>query len=289
MKINKARIILELLILIGLLIYSVFTIMIPMYHRMFGSSDKLINTSKYESFVEFKVGETNFGIVLNKNKKVYHILYFDPSASCLYNQNIENNSIDAAINQIIRRLIANDYLKTDTIITITKYDDIYYNEVKETLINYLKKYSLYNQIIEKENNLINKANIFSNEKINSNSDALLLLDIYSKEIIDATENSKEIKNEITEHEAKMYANKVYIKIEKYMNKNNIKEIEKNNKEFDITTISGDENEIFYPTENSYYYIKNSKVYAYIEIKGLSNVYGYCYNGSIDDYMKGECK
>ena len=44
MKINKKRILLELLILIGLLIYSFYTVVIPNYHKMFGSSDKFINT-----------------------------------------------------------------------------------------------------------------------------------------------------------------------------------------------------------------------------------------------------
>ena len=289
MTINKPKLVLELIILIGLLIYSAITVMIPTYHKMFGSSDKFINTNKYESFIEFKVGEANFGLVLNKNKEVYHILYFDEAAICLYNQNIENNEIDIVSNQIIRRLIENDYLKTNTIITITKYNNKYYNDVKKSFITYLNKYKLNNQIIEDENNLIDKAKTISQEKIDSDANALTVLDLYSKEIIDNKENDKTIKEEISEHDAKSYANRVYIKIENYINKNNIINLEKNNKEYDITTIKGDDKGIIYPTENSYYYIKNSKVYAYIEIKGLNNIYNYCYNGSIDDYQKGECK
>ena len=86
MKINKYRILLEIVILIVLLIYSFSKVVVPNYHKIFGSSDKFINTSKYESMVEFKIGETNFGLVLNNKKEVYHILYFDKTSTCLYNQ-----------------------------------------------------------------------------------------------------------------------------------------------------------------------------------------------------------
>ena len=289
MRINKKRIILEIIILIGLLIYSFITVVIPNYPKMFGSSDKFINTNKYVSLVEFKIGETNFGIVLDKKKKVYHILYFNKQATCLYNQDIENNSIDIVSNQIIRRLINNNYLNTNTEIIITKYNNKYYKEVKETFISYLKKYKLNNNIIEKENNLINKAKSVSDDNLDSDSYALMTLDLYSKSMIDEELNNKKITEEITEQEAKKIMNRIYIKIEKYMNDNNIKNLDKYNEEYVITKISGDDEKLYYPTENSYYYIKNSKVYAYIEIKGLNNTYSYCYNGSIDEYMKGECK
>ena len=289
MRINKKRIILEIIILIGLLIYSFITVVIPNYPKMFGSSDKFINTNKYVSLVEFKIGETNFGIVLDKKKKVYHILYFNKQATCLYNQDIENNSIDIVSNQIIRRLINNNYLNTNTEIIITKYNNKYYKEVKETFISYLKKYKLNNNIIEKENNLINKAKSVSDDNLDSDSYALMTLDLYSKSMIDEELNNKKITEEITEQEAKKIMNRIYIKIEKYMNDNNIKNLDKYNEEYVITKISGDDEKLYYPTENSYYYIKNSKVYAYIEIKGLNNTYSYCYNGRIDEYMKGECK
>ena len=289
MRINKPRIILEVLIVIGLLIYSFTTIVIPNYHKIFGSSDKFINTSSYTTMIEFKIGETNFGIVLNNKKEVYHILYFDQTSTCLYNQDIENNNIDIVSNQIIRRLIENDLLKANSEITIIKYNNKYYKDVKKSFINYLNKYHLNNVIKEEDNKLIEKAKSVSSDNIDSDSYALVTLDLYSKEVVDNYLNNKTITEEITEKEAKTYSNQVYIKIEKYMNDNNIKEQDKNSKEFDITKISGDNNSKFYPTENSYYYIKNSKVYAYIEIKGLNNSYSYCYNGSIDEYMKGECK
>ena len=289
MKINKYRILLEIVILIVLLIYSFNKVVVPNYHKIFGSSDKFINTSKYESMVEFKIGETNFGLVLNNKKEVYHILYFDKTSTCLYNQDIENNSIDIVSNQIIRRLIENDYLKNNTEITLIKYNDKYYNDVKKTFIEYLNKYKLNNNIVEKENKLITKANSVSSEKTDSDSNALVTLDLYSKEVVDNYLNNNNKVEEITEHQAKLYANQVYIKIEKYMNDKNIKDQDKDNKDYLITKISGDSSNNYYPTENSYYYIKNSKVYAYIEIKGLNNIYSYCYNGSIDDYEKGECK
>ena len=289
MRKSKPRIILEVIIVIGLIIYSFIKVSLPNYNKIFGSSDRLISTKKYASLVEFKIGETNFGIVLNNKKEVYHLLFFDETSSCLYNQNIENNSIDIVSNQIIRLLIENNYLKNDTIITITKYNNKYYEDVKKEFITYLNKYHLNNEIIEDQNTIINKAKSISNEEYDSNKSALLMLDLYSKEVIDSSSYEEQTIEEITEKDSKRYANKVYITIEKYMNDNNIKELEKGNKEFDITKVPGDERGLYYPTENSYYYIKNSKLYAYIEIKGLNNIYSYCYNGSIDEYMKGECK
>lgn len=288
MKINKKRLLLELIILIGLLIYGTKTIIIPNYYKMFGSSDKFINTTKYKSLVEFKIGETNFGIVIDNKKEVYHLLYFDKTSTCLYNQNIENNNIDIVSNQIIRILINNNLLKNDTKIILTKYEDDYFNDVKNSFTKYLEKYQLDNKIIEENNDLINKAKTISSEKIDSNSYALIVLDLYSKELVDQGKDTI-ITEELTETNSKTYINNIYKKIENYMESNNINDLEKNNDKLDITTIPGDKNGNYYPTNNSYYYIKSRKVYAYIEIKDLNNTYSYCYNGSIDDYIKGECQ
>ena len=286
MKINKPKLLLEIIIFIGLLIYVVITIVIPRYNEIFGSSDKFINTRKYKSLVEFKVGETNFGIILDKDYTVYHILYFDNTSICLYNQDLENNNLDSTSNQIIRKLIENNYLKVDTPILITTYEDEYSKKAITVFKKYLNKYKLKNKISYTKNDLITKAKSVSQDSITSDSYALVILDLYSKDMINNNETKVE---DITEKQAKEYTNNVYKKIEIFMYDSNIKDLKDNNEELDITKIPGDESKIYFPTKNSYFYIKNSKVYAYIEINDLNNTYGYCYNGSIDDYQKGVCK
>ena len=289
MKTNKIQLIIEIVFFIILMIYGTVTIFIPNYKKAFGSSDKFINTSKYKSMVEFKIDQTNFALILDKNYNVYQILYFDETSYCLYNQNIENNKIDIAINQIIRRLIKNNCLKSDSNIILTTYENNYSKKVIKTFKKYLNKYSINTDFTINNNSLIKKAKSLSEEDIDSDSYALFVLDLYSKDLIEIVKTtSKEIDN-ITEKQARIYANNVYKKIELFMDTNNIKNLEKNNKKLIISEIAADQDELYFPTNNSYFYIKNSKVYAYIEINDLSNTYSYCYNGSIDNYQKGECK
>jgi hypothetical protein len=54
-------------------------------------------------------------------------------------------------------------------------------------------------------------------------------------------------------------------------------------------IPGDDEFKYYPSINSWYYVKDKKVYAYIEFVISDNkVKGYCYNGSIDLVKEGVC-
>ena len=55
------------------------------------------------------------------------------------------------------------------------------------------------------------------------------------------------------------------------------------------TIPADEKANYYPNANSWYYIKEKKLYAYIEFGESNNKYGYCYKGSIDSIYEGECE
>ena len=289
-KTNKIQFIIEIIILIGLIIYFIINVSIPKYKSTHGSSESLLNTSKYKSLVEFKIGETNFGLFLDNEGKVYHLLFLEKNSLCLYNQYIENNDLDVAYNIIIRRLILDNYLKTDTNITIIKYNDFNYDKVKSTFNEYLNKYHLNIVVNEETNTIINKAKSLSEETINTKEDALNELDSYSRFIIDNNEIVREEEKEILDEKiAKTYINNIYKDIEKYMNLNDIKNQSKEETTLDITKVSGDEKGIYYPTLNSYFYIKNSKVYAFIEIKDKENIYSYCYNGSIDEYEKGECK
>lgn len=288
---NRIKFIIEILLLIGLVIYFTITVSIPNYKNNHGSSENILNISKYKSLIELKVGETNFGIVLDNKGKVYHLLFFEKNSLSLYNKNIENNNLDVVFNIIIRRLILDDYLKSDTNITMIKYNDFYYDKAKTTLEEYLNKYHLNIVINEEINTIENKARSLSDEIISSKEDALNELDSYSIYIIDNNEIEQEEKEleVLDEKHAKTYINNIYKSIEKHKNLNDIKNQSQKESNIDITKIPGDEKETYFPTSNSYFYIKNSKVYAFIEIKDKGNIYSYCYNGSIDEYEKGECK
>ena len=53
-------------------------------------------------------------------------------------------------------------------------------------------------------------------------------------------------------------------------------------------IPADDSETYYPTDNSWYNVKEGKIYAYIELQNKTELYGYCYNGTIDKNYEGKC-
>ena len=93
---------------------------------------------------------------------------------------------------------------------------------------------------------------------------------------------------LTEEQAKEYANNVYKKLENYVITNNIGEQDKNDTSLPINLIPASSDNTIYPNLDSWYYIKNKQVFAYIAIDTKDQTYGWCYNGGIDNYKEGEC-
>ena len=89
-------------------------------------------------------------------------------------------------------------------------------------------------------------------------------------------------------QAKEYANNVYKKLENYVITNNIGEQDKNDTSLPINLIPASSDNAIYPNLDSWYYIKNKQVFAYIAIDTKDQTYGWCYNGGIDNYKEGEC-
>ena len=81
---------------------------------------------------------------------------------------------------------------------------------------------------------------------------------------------------------------VYRRIEDYVSTNNIINKDRDDDKFLIQLIPADANDRYYPDENSWYYVENSHIYAYIEFKSTSKIYSFCYNGSIDEVKNGVC-
>ena len=64
---------------------------------------------------------------------------------------------------------------------------------------------------------------------------------------------------------------------------------KDNTSLIIQVIPADVDGKYYPSSNSWYYIQNGKIYAYIEFSEENKIYGYCYQGTIESRSKGVCK
>lgn len=284
---KKFKIILEILIIIGAMSWYIVTIAIPDVKSKIGSSDKFINISEYSNMIEFNINNTvNFAIIINKDKKISNILFFENQSLCLYNKEIEDTNIDKGINEIVKILIENDYLKQTSTITLTKYKDNNYLQVKNNLKEKLNYFNIPIVINENKNTLKNKAKELEIDNQSSDEKYIRQLDLYSKEIIQQKDSSdNEIPPELTESLAKEYADNVYKELEKYINTNNITNQDRLSSDIPIHLIPAEKSGKYYPNINSWYYVENSSIYAYIE---FNNNFSYCYKGAIDKYTKGEC-
>ena len=283
---NKKMYLLEVIAFIIIVIVYFFVSVVPDIKKNMGSSDHYINAKEYSNMIEFNIdGKINFAYVINKDNNVYHILFFSKESTCLYNNGIEGNSISEASNNTFKILMEEEYLKANSKISITKYSDNNYDEIKKSIISSFTKYGINTDILELENTIENKGKELGISSVNDPSVILRFIDMYSKEFINNNSADKD-KIEITSSTAKKYTDVVYKKIEKYITSNNIQTLEKNNTKLVITMIPIDDGGKYYPSNNSWYYVESGKIYVYIEV---GNNFGYCYNGSIENYNKGECK
>lgn len=292
---NKLLLIIEVFLIIGGLVFFTIKEAIPEYKSNYGSSDKFINTSNYKNLIEIKIdNKIDFGLIINEKHKINNILFFDKNSICLYNQNIENKELDKSLDQIITILIENDYLKTTSNINIIKYNKYYYNEFKNSFTSSSSKYKINPIVNESTKSLEDKARELG---ISSNSESEIIqnLDYYSKQLVRDIKNniSNKVENEVEiitldKSNSRTQCDNIYKKIENYINENNINDLSKDNDKLIITMISTDSSNRYYPTSNSWYYVKNKKVYAYIELSENGNYFQYCYNGSIDDIKEGTC-
>lgn len=284
---NKLIIIFEIIFIISAMAYYVVKELIPEYKRQFGSSDKIVNSEKCINIIEVKINNNiDYMYLINKEEKIYHLIFFTPESIVLYNQNIENKNFDDGIEDSIKILIENNYLKKDSNITLTRYNNDYYNDFNNSLKKQLMNFNINTNILEEESDFIDKTTKLglSNK---TKSIMILEMDYYSKELIDDN-NNKNKESVLNKTTSKQYASKIYKKLEKYINSNNINNLDINSTNLHINTIPADENYKYYPTSNSWYYVENKRVFSYIEFKEGNNRYGYCYKGSIDSILEGEC-
>ena len=290
---KKALFILELLLIVMGLLYFTIKDAIPAYKSNFGSSDKFINTSKYKNLIEVRIdNRINFGLIINDSNKIYGILFFDKNSICLYNQNIENKDLEKSLDKIITILIENNYLKANSIIDIIRYNDEDYRKFISEVTVLNSKYKINPIINELENSLEVKGKELGLSGSTDN-EILQSLDFYSKQLVsnfknNISNNKKDSSLILTTLNSRTLSDNVYKKIENYILVNNLNDLDKGNNLLIITSIPADSSDTYYPTSNSWYYTKNKKTYAFIELCDGSNCYRYCYNGTIDAVKEGTC-
>ena len=290
---KKLRIIFELVFILGAFVYFTIKLVIPDIKEQFGSSDRFINTSSYVNMFEVNIDNNiRYALVVNNEEKVYHLMFFDLKSTCLYNKNLEGNSIEIAVMDSLRIINSKNYIKDSSNIIVTRYGDEYYDDFLKDFKYYLRRYSNNFNIIEKNNTLSNLRDELQLDYTESDEAILKEIDLYSKEFARIRKNSiskiDDDEQYINNDNAKIYCNNVYKKIEKFVSSNNVLNMDRNNPILQISLIPADDNLKYYPSTNSWYYVKDGKVYAYIEIIDGESSYKYCYNGSIDLNKEGEC-
>lgn len=286
---KKLIILIEIIFVLGAISYYTVKELIPDIKSKYGSSDKIVNPEKCKNIIEIKINDNvDYMYLLDDEEKIYHIIFLSPSSLVLYNKDLENKTYDIVNKKSIKQLIANNYLKTDSKIIVTRYNNDNYKKYKDSLINNLSYYNINTNIEEYESNYVDMSKKLGLDT-STKSSMISELDFYSKELINNYSDSSLKNTELNKQTAKKYSNSIYKKIEKYIESNNINNMDINNTNLVITTIPVDEKASYYPNVNSWYYVKEKRIYAYIEFSENNNKFGYCYKGSIDSIYEGECE
>ena len=286
---KKIIILVEILFVVAAISYYTVKELIPDIKSKYGSSDKIVNPEKCKNIIEIKIDDNiDFMYLFDDEEKIYHIIFLSPSSLVLYNKNIENNTYEIVNKKSIKQLIKNNYLKYDSKISITRYNNNNYIKYKDSLLSILSYYNVNTNIEEYESNYIDmsrKLDIDTSTK----SKMISELDYYSKELINNYSDISMKNIELNKETSKKFSNNVYKKIEKYVESRNVSNIAKNDTGLLISTIPSDEKANYYPNANSWYYVKEKRIYAYIEFNDKNNKFGYCYKGSVDSIYEGECE
>lgn len=190
-KIPKWVRVVEVLLIFIVLIVITSIKFIKEYKSSLGSSDSDISTD-YKTMTEFYISNgPNFIIVIDKSDKVSNIIFLNKASICLYNKNIEKNTIEKALPKIIEAINSdtNNYFNGINRITLFDYgDELVYNKVKEELNRNLVVYGIKTNISEDKTSLKEKTNSLG---INKETDKELLsgLSFYSKNLVSISKNN----------------------------------------------------------------------------------------------------
>ena len=279
-KYDKISNIITIVVVIVVFLLLIIFKIIPDLKAIRGSSDTYINYDKYDTVIGIKINTNTDFLLVITDSKVQNIVFLSSNSLYLYNQNIEGNTLNESLTSIINILRNNDVLLDE--LTLIKYQsNTSYDNVKKLLANKLNVEELTStyQLLAAEYNI---------NAYQDNIEQLQAIESYSKELTRKYKNEKileETINEYTKNEVKEAADNVYSKLATYAK--NVENQEIYSTSLIITDIPANQELTLYPSVDSWYYIKNHQVYAYINFKTTTNNYDFCYNGSIDNMKEGK--
>lgn len=275
-------------IIVAIILLAVFKYW-PEYEETLGSSEKLFLAKKYKTGIEVKIlNGPQFIIIIDNNQKISYLFFENEESSTLANKNIEGTNLELGIKTIIEELIKNNQLKTESIYLINYGDKKIYNKTVLLLDDTLQNKNVICKIIQSTSTWQKKSQEIN---LNEEKDTSILWNLYIKslEIIENTSNNKNKHEIINENLVSDYADTVYQKLETYKLNSNITNQDKNDMILPIQYIPANEENSIYPNSNSWYYIKENKVYAEISFSIENSVYTFCYDGSKESRKKGGCR
>ena len=284
----------ELFIVFSLIIGFWIFKYIPEYQKSQGSSDKYFDISSIDNIVEIKINDNpNFALATSENI-IIGIFFFDKESISLYNQNIENTTIDNGIKRIVTILAENEYLKNSYTISFNQYLNTQSKEVENAFKNEILNLNL--SVIYIENIITLEEKALSLDITETETEQIIRqLELYSKNNIrhyknDISEydNNITVDENMTEESSKTYADNVYSKLQKYVSDNNIVNQEAFATTLPIILIPASQSGEIFSDNTSWYYVRDGKIYAYISFTSNNKSYSYCYEGRIDKYKKGQC-
>ena len=272
--------------IIALIIFALIKY-IPYSMKELGIDD-MDTYKKYNNMIELKIDSgVDCAFVLDKNNKIIKSLYLNEQSTSLELKQYENKKIDYAITEVINKLILNKKI-TDKLY-IVEYNNKNLSKNIEILINdILITNNIKVNIIQKNKTLKAKTKEIgvSRKTVKEN---LIILGIYSANLLKQNNTNESFDLELNKENSIQYSNTVYEKLIKYQTSNNIVNEGINNHKVNIENIPVNSDNTFYPDNSSWYYIKDSKVYAYIKFSTGNINYSFCYNGSNSDVKEGECQ
>lgn len=295
---RKTKIILYTLevvaIIVAVLLLAIFKFW-PEYQQSLGSSEKFFSKENYKTSLEIKVSAgAEFFVIFDKQNIISYIFFENQQAAILANQNIETKSLEDGITDIINKLIESNQITTNPITIINYGEKETFSKALSTIRTTLITKNIQADVIEQESSLAQKK-----EELNipgeKEDDVLWALYIKSMDIIDKmpkeknSEKTLEEEKTISKEMAISYADTIYQKLNTYMLNANIKNQNINDMNMPIQYIPGNPENNLFPTTDSWYYIKEYKIYAEISIPSESSKYTFCYQGTKESRKEGTCK
>ncbi|MBE6157311.1 MAG: hypothetical protein E7160_00735 [Firmicutes bacterium] len=278
-------------ILITILIITTIIIVIVGYTLYIIKELGLDHINKYDNYnnmIEIKLDTgIDFAFILDKDNNIIQPLYLSKKTTILNLNKLESKNINTSINKVIKELVIKNKIKNK--LYIIEYNNQNLSSVLEKQITEeLIKNNIKTQIVKQTSTLQKRVKKLEINREDTKG-ILITLSLYSKNIANINNNDNPDEEiELTKENALEYSNTIYDKIRKYQISNNITDEDINNHKINIQQIPISSNNDLYPDQDSWYYIKDRKVYAYIKFSIGNISYSYCYNGTKENINEGEC-